>query len=93
MQEGGLQYVGETGQPLHMRMNGHQYDIAHRRTEDSPVAEHFSSGTHKESDMAVMAIEFAQSRDACLQKIRESRWIRTLGTSFPLGMNLKVDGL
>ena len=89
----GLQYVGETGQALHMRTNGHRYDIAHRKTEDSPVAEHFSSGTHIEADMAVMAIEFTQSHDACLRKIRESRWIRTLGTSSPLGLNLRVDGL
>ena len=27
--------------------------------QESPVAEHFNSGTHEESDMAVMAIEFA----------------------------------
>ena len=89
----GLHYVGETGQPLHMRINGHWYDIAHRRTEESPVAQHFNSGAHGELDMAVMAIELARSRDACLRKIRESRWIRTLGTSFPLGMNLRIDGL
>ena len=89
----GLQYVGETGQPLHMRINGHRYDIAHRRTEESPVAEHFNGGAHKELDMTVMVIELARSRDACLRKIRESRWIRTLGTSSPLGMNLRVDGL
>ena len=76
-----------------MRINGHRLDITHRKTEESPVAEHFNSGTHEESDMAVMAIEFAQSCDTCLWKIRESRWIRTLGTSFPLGMNLRVDGL
>ena len=57
------------------------------------VAEHFNSGTHKESDMAVMAIEFARSCDICLRKIKESMWIRTLGTLFPLGMNLRIDGL
>ena len=77
----GLQYVDETGQSLHLRVNGHQYDITHRKTDESPVAEHFNSGTHTESDMAVMAIDFVRSRDACLQKIQESRWIRTLGTS------------
>ena len=53
----GLQYVGETSQPLHMRVNGHRYDITHQRTEESPVAEHFNSGAHEESDMTVMVIE------------------------------------
>ena len=54
--------------------------------------EHFNT-EHEESDMAVMAIEFASSRDAFVRKIKESRLIMTLGTSFALGMNLRVDGL
>ena len=65
----GLQYVGETGQPFHLRVEGHRYDVSHQKTDESPVAEHFNSGTHVESDMAVMAIDLVRSRDACLQKI------------------------
>ena len=89
----GLQYVGETGQALHMRVNGHRYDISHRRTDESPVAEHFNSDAHLESDMTIMVIELVFSRNPCLRKIREGRWIRTLGTSSPSGMNLRVDNL
>ena len=89
----GQQYVGETGQPLHCRINGHRYAIAHRRTDDSPVAEHFCNGSHSLADMVVMIVDFVYSRDPCLRKLRESRLIRTLKTSFPLGMNLKVDSL
>ena len=89
----GLQYVGETGQPLHLRVNRHQYDITHRKTDESPVAKHFNNRTNTESNMAVMAIDLVSSHDACLRKIRESRWIRTLGTSSPSGMNLRVDSL
>ena len=89
----GLQYVGETGRPLHMRVNGHRYDIVHQRPEESLVAEHFNSGAHAESEMTVMVIELARSRDSCLRKIRESRWMRTLRTSSPSGMNLRVDSL
>ena len=74
---------------MHTDMTTHM----HRRTEESPVVEDFNSGTDKESDMADMAIEFAQSRHTCLWKIRESRWIRTLRTWFLLRMNLKVNGL
>ena len=37
----GQQYVGETGQPLHVRISGHRYNITHGKTEESPVAEHF----------------------------------------------------
>ena len=44
----GVQYVGQTGQPLHVRVNSHWYDITHQRTEEFPVAEHFNSGAHVE---------------------------------------------
>ena len=89
----GQQYVGETEQPLHRRINSHRYDITHRRTDESPVAQHFNGDAHSLADMAVMVIDQMRSRDPCLRKIRESRWIRTLGTSYPSGMNLRVDSL
>ena len=89
----GQQYVGETGQPLHRRINSHRFDITHKRTDESPVAGHFNSNAHSPADMAVMVIDQIRNRDPCLRKIRESRWIRTLRTSYPLGMNLRVDCL
>ena len=89
----GLQYVGETSQPLHARIRGHRSDIMHRRTDVSPVAEHFNSGAHSVADMTVMVIELSPSRDPCLRKVKEGRWIRTLETSSPSGMNLRVDSL
>ena len=65
----GLQYVGEKSQPLHLRVNGHQYDFTYWKTDEFHVAEHFNSGTVTESDMAVMAIDLVRSHDACLRKI------------------------
>ena len=84
----GQQYVGETGQLLHCRINGHRFNITHRNTEESPVVLHFNGEGHTLADMTIMAIDKIYSHDLCLRKIRESRWIRTLGTSYPLGMNL-----
>ena len=89
----GQQYVGETGQPLHHRVNNHRFNIAHSRTEESTLAEHFNSDEHALSDLTVVVTDQIYSHDACLLKIRESRWIRTLGTSYPSGMNLRVDFL
>ena len=62
----GLQDVAEMSQPLHMRVNGHRYDIVQRRTEEFPVVERFISGANVESDMTVMVNELARNRDACL---------------------------
>ena len=85
--------MGETGQELHCRMNSHRFNIAHRKIEESPVAEHFCSSDHSLADMAVMVIDKVDIRNPILRKIRESRWIRTLRTSAPDGMNLRTEGL
>ena len=53
----GQQYVGETGQPLHHRINSHRFHIAHGRTDESPVAEHFNGDLHSVTDMTVMVID------------------------------------
>ena len=89
----GQQYVGKTGQLLHYRVNGNHFNIVHRRTGESPVAEHFTSDGHSQANMVVAVIDQLYSHDPCLHKIRESRWIRTLGNSHPPGMNLRVDSL
>ena len=83
--------MGKTGQPLVLRINGHRFNITYGKTEESPVVEHFNSEGHTLADVIVMAIDKIHSHDSCFRKIRESRWIRTLGTSYPLGMNLRVD--
>ena len=89
----GHQYIVEMGQPLHNRVNGHRFDITHQRTNESPVAAHFNSMTHTVEDMTIMVIDQMFDQDPTLWKLRESRWIRALGTSFLQGMNLRVDSL
>ena len=74
-------------------MNGHRSDISHNRIEESPVAAHFNSTGHSEADFSVMVIDRLWRDDIVLRKIRESRWIRTLGTVSPRGMNLRTDDL
>ena len=73
--------IGETGQPFHMTVNSHQFDITHRRTDESSVSvsEHFYSGPHTLADMPLMVIDGTHSQASCLRRIRESRWIRALG--------------
>ena len=50
----GHQYIGETGQPLHCRFNDPRFDIAHLRTDESPMAVHFNNMAQSVEDMAVM---------------------------------------
>ena len=65
----------------------------HQRTEESPVAKHFNTTAHSQADTAVRVIDQIWNHDPCVLKIRESRWIRILGTSPPQGINLRVDSL
>ena len=71
----GQQYVGETGQPLHARMNNHRADIIHNRVTEKPVAAHFNKTGHSLEHLRVMVIEKLQTEDPLLRRIREYRWI------------------
>ena len=75
------------------QLNSHWHHIMHQRTEVSPVANHFNGSRHSIADMMVIVINQVRSCDPCLHKIKESRWMRTLMTSHPTGINLRVDSL
>ena len=85
--------MGETGQPLHNQMNGHCFNIAPGRINESSVAAHYTSEGHTEIDMLVMIIDRCWREDAILGKIKESSWIRMLDTAWPSGMNYRTDSL
>ena len=80
------QYIGETENPLHLRMNGHRSDY-YRKLADKPVAEHFNAIGHSFEDLTVMIIEQIVASSA-RRKQRESFWIHTLQTLAPDGLNL-----
>ena len=83
----GLQYVGETENPLHITMNGHKSDINTRKL-DKPVAAHFNQPDHSLNDLRVMGIDKKHTNSAQWRKQRESYWIFTLDTMTPKGINL-----
>ncbi len=52
----GVQYVGETENALHIRMNGHRSDIRTMKT-DKPVAAHFCQPDHSFDDLEMRESE------------------------------------
>ena len=46
----GQQYVGKTEQEFHCTINGHRYDIMHKRTKKSHVAQHFNGVAHSQAE-------------------------------------------
>ena len=57
----GLQYVRETGQPLHFRTNNHSFNIAHGRIDESRVEAHFTNESHTKADL--LALVWPSSTD------------------------------
>ena len=83
------QYVGMTKNALHIRLNGHRCDI--RKTQKSEVAKHFNLRGHSMDDLTIMVIEKIPEGDVQTRRGRETherKWIRTLRTLHPCGMNL-----
>ena len=84
----GAQYVGETENPLHIRMNGHRSDIRTNKTE-KPLAAHFCQPDHSIDDLEVRGIEKIRDHGSTQwRKHRESYWIFQLRTLTPNGINL-----
>ena len=82
-----IQYVGETENALHIRMNRHRADIKNQRLE-KPVAEHFNSVGHSLDNLSIFVVEKIHREDASFRKAKESYWIRLLRSLAPEGLNL-----
>ena len=73
------QYVGETENALHVRMNSHRSNIKHQRLE-KPVAKHFNSTGHSLEDLSIYIIEkiHVHREEVVFRKVKQSHWIQTL---------------
>ena len=83
------QYVGETENALHIRMNGHRSDITTKKL-DKLVAAHFNQPDHSYEDLRVMGIEKIEDHNYSRKrrKLRERYWIFELRTLMPEGLNI-----
>ena len=86
----GLQYVGESKQPFHKRLNGHRSDISKKPL--LPVSQHFRQSDHKLDDfnrMKILVIEQNIHWSDAQRQVRESFWIKELNVHHPNGINKK----
>ena len=80
-----IQYVGETGNPLRVRMNAHRYCI--KSNKNTPIGIHFNSKNHNISNFKIMPIEKITNLNINDRRAREYYWQLALGTIFPTGLN------
>ena len=89
-----LQYVGQTGRALAVRINDHLSNI--RTKKSTPIALHFNLPNHSITDFAITAIEKIPEGINALyfRLLKECTWQNLLQTAYPLGINnLKAEYL
>ena len=98
-----LQYVGETKQALHARMNAHRSDIKKEEDAHMRLHRHFQDTKNKDfgcslNDLSIQAIEYVgadeANSDRANTKIRQKReeyWIKELRTMYPYGLNTRYS--
>ena len=87
----GKQYVGESKQEFHKRLNGHRSDL--RCKPDLPLSRHLRSPGHSEDDfkrLTITIIDHNITWSGEERVARERFWIRKLKTLAPNGINEKV---
>ena len=77
-------YIGETGHQLNVRFSQHRYCIR-QSTPTTPVAVHFNENKHKYEHASITPI--IQIADETRRKTIEKRFIHTLCTTHPFGIN------
>ena len=92
----GIQYVGETTQPLHERVNGHRADIKNNK-KDTFLVKHFNQTDHNIEDLSICVINtINNNKDSNTYKAHlrnmELVWIRLLNTAYPFGLNDSIKG-
>ena len=86
------QYVGQTKNSIAQRFYGHTYNIRHKKLTDG-VGLHFSREDHHGvKDLKILGLEFIKlppdSKNGLkLRLLTERKWIHTLGTPAPQGLN------
>ena len=94
-----MQYVGETGNALRQRHNGHRQAINTSNADRDALAKHLilrhPNENHSENNFVLTPIEqvedLGQKRlNLVRRRLREQEWIKVLHTFEPIGMNQRV---
>jgi hypothetical protein len=80
-----IQYVGETGRQMRLRLTQHRHDIKVKNL--TPIGIHFNKKNHTLSHLNIIPIETIESDKVYQRKTREYYWQLRLGTIFPKGLN------
>lgn len=81
-------YVGQTGNPIRTRIQGHLGDIVHKR--DTSIARHFNASAH-DLNVHFRFCPIEHVPEPNYRLLRESKLIEYFDTIFPRGLNIRND--
>ena len=89
----GIQYVGQTVQFLHVRLNGHR--SSSRNCVNTYIYQHINNHGHDFSKIKIQIIDILDPElcDAHDLDLLENFWIDTLDTAYPFGLNDRIKGV
>ena len=93
----GKQYVGQTRQPLHKRLNNHRSCIVNNKL-STYLCQHFNSTGHSFSDVSIQIIDRVDSASLSQDEViaelnaKEDFYMKVLNTFFPIGLNDRIHG-
>ena len=87
-----IQYVGQTTQPFHKRVNNHRTNASNNG--QTFLYKHFGEGGHDFSKATFQIIDSMEKNFNQFEfNQKENFWINTLCSIYPLGLNDKVKGV
>ena len=87
-----IQYVGQTTQPFHKRVNNHRTNA--KNNGQTFLYKHFGEGGHDFSKATFQIIDSMEKNFNQFEfNQKENFWINTLCSIYPLGLNDKVKGV
>lgn len=86
----GIQYVGQTIQALHVRLNAHRSCV--NGNTNTYLYKHYNSTNGHKFENATIQIIDCHTVDSNSLDSLENYWIATLCTAYPLGLNDRLEG-
>ena len=93
----GIQYVGQTRQALHKRLNGHRHTLL-KDSLDTYLCKHFNKSDHSFDDLSIQIIDCVDVQGISMDEAnallnrKEDFYIKVLNTVYPLGLNDRMHG-
>ena len=91
------QYVGQTRQSLHKRLNGHRSSIVNNKL-STYLCQHFNSDGHSFDNVRIQIVDCVNTSSLSLEEAvaelnaKEDFYMKVLNTFFPIGLNDRIQG-